>query len=768
MLIRINQLDRVGRFTAWAGQRPDELKFRRLSVVYARNAAGKSTLVQVLASAASGDTARVLAYQTLDANQAPEVTLELDAGLCRFDGTGWTEPRPRVLVFDRDFIEANVYVGRRTSKSQRKKLLQIALGAEDVAYAKEMDALSRRGTELSRQLRPHTSTIKTAAEDFSLPVQEFRDLGPLEEPGAALKAAREVETQAVRSGEILKRPRPQLLPAPPSLDPAGLVRLLDQHVARIRDESAARVAAHLADRLHGRGEQWVRTGLAHADDKTCPFCAQSVGGVELVHDSAAWFDDAYDAFVEQLDLGLARLDEVRTWWDGVGRVGRANIACFEAWNDVLGSERPDLDSRTRQRELRELDGQLRQALAARRQQPLAKGDAGELTPAVRLWAPVMRAIESYNEGIRAALSAIEERARRVASLSVEEARIQVRTLEARIRRHSPEIRKAITAEGTLRQRKREIEDAKKEAAARLREGTQARLGQFVERVNSLLEDLGAEFRIETLSAERGGGAAGARFRVAIDCGSLDVANSAGEERFQRLLSDGDRTTLALAVFLSSLDKTEDLTGSIIVFDDPMTSLDVHRSEATAEQITRLVPRCKQVLVLSHHPPFLAQVVHDWNRHGRQADGSPGPDLVELELERGSGRLQGWSAAEHFESEYQRRLRTIQEFASNPSLDSRAPEVWGDIRKLLEGDIRHRRPGLFDSAAQPLEPVLRKLRTQPELLDHTPWSEDDLQLLERLCAFGARGNHDGSGHAVGPPAPEEVRRQAKRALAFVRQ
>lgn len=767
MLIRINQLDRVGRFTTWAGQKPDELKFRRLSVVYARNAAGKSTIAQLLASAGSGDAAKVLAYQALNADRAPEVTLELASGTCRFDGTGWTEPRPQVLVFDRDFIEANVYVGRRTSKSQRKNLLQIALGAEDVAYAKEMDALSRRGTELSKQLRPHTSTIKTAAEDFSLPVQEFRDLEPLEKPDAALQAARELEKQAVRSGEILKRPKPHPLPASPPLDPAGLIRLLDQRVAQIRDESAARVAAHFADRLQGRGEQWVRTGLAHTDNETCPFCAQSVRGVELVHDYTAWFDDAYDAFVKQLDQGLARLDEVRTWWDDVRRVGRSNLAAFEAWSDVLGTERPDLDSRARQRELRELDGQLRQALAARRQQPLANVEAGELARAPGLWASVRRAVESYNEGIGAALRAIEEQARRLASLSVEQARGNVRTLEARIRRHGPELTKAIAAEETLRHKKQEIDDAKKDAATRLREGTQLRLGRFTEQINGLLEDLGAEFRIETLSAERGGGAAGARFRVAIDCGSLDVANSTGEERFQRLLSDGDRTTLALAVFLASLDKAEDLGASIVVFDDPMTSLDTHRSGATAEQITQLVPRCKQVLVLSHHPPFLAQVVHDWNRHGRQADGGAGPDLVELELERGSGQLQGWSAAEHFESEYQRRLRAIQEFVDDRALDRDALLIWGEIRKLLEGDVRHRRPELYRHRLESLEPVLRRLRADPDLLSCSPWDQDDLELMERVCGFGARGNHDGSGQAVGPPAPEEVRRQAKRALTFVR-
>lgn len=62
-------------------------------------------------------------------------------------------------------------------------------------------------------------------------------------------------------------------------------------------------------------------------------------------------------------------------------------------------------------------------------------------------------------------------------------------------------------------------------------------------------------------------------------------------------------TLALSFFLAGLEQDADLANKIVVFDDPFTSQDVYRRRQTGHEIMRVARACKQLIVLSHDPPF---------------------------------------------------------------------------------------------------------------------------------------------------------------------
>lgn len=76
--------------------------------------------------------------------------------------------------------------------------------------------------------------------------------------------------------------------------------------------------------------------------------------------------------------------------------------------------------------------------------------------------------------------------------------------------------------------------------------------------------------------------------------------------FDRVLSSGDKSALALAFFLSKF-KDENFEPSIIFFDDPMSSLDEQRRKATIQEIQYLVQREFQAFILSHDPFFLSDI-----------------------------------------------------------------------------------------------------------------------------------------------------------------
>ena len=62
------------------------------------------------------------------------------------------------------------------------------------------------------------------------------------------------------------------------------------------------------------------------------------------------------------------------------------------------------------------------------------------------------------------------------------------------------------------------------------------------------------------------------------------------------LSEGDKSTITLAFFLSKLDIDPGLNNKILVFDDPLSSFDNNRRMYTVQLIKDLFPNIKQVVV----------------------------------------------------------------------------------------------------------------------------------------------------------------------------
>ena len=74
--------------------------------------------------------------------------------------------------------------------------------------------------------------------------------------------------------------------------------------------------------------------------------------------------------------------------------------------------------------------------------------------------------------------------------------------------------------------------------------------------------------------------------------------------FKNTLSEGDKSALAFAFFIAALEKTPELDKQIVVFDDPLSSLDETRREATARLLLALSPTINQLNVFTHKKDFL--------------------------------------------------------------------------------------------------------------------------------------------------------------------
>ena len=79
--------------------------------------------------------------------------------------------------------------------------------------------------------------------------------------------------------------------------------------------------------------------------------------------------------------------------------------------------------------------------------------------------------------------------------------------------------------------------------------------------------------------------------------------------FKSILSEGDKSSLAFAFFIAKLNKSKNLQDTVIVFDDPVSSMDNHRRVKTVEIMRDISLQSQQCIILSHNFDFLC-MVHD--------------------------------------------------------------------------------------------------------------------------------------------------------------
>ena len=128
-------------------------------------------------------------------------------------------------------------------------------------------------------------------------------------------------------------------------------------------------------------------------------------------------------------------------------------------------------------------------------------------------------------------------------------------------------------------------------------------------INEYLRKFNAGFRLDQITPQNTRAGSACTYNVLINNQPIVVGASTtpGQPSFRNSLSAGDRNTLALAFFFASLDQDPALADKVVVIDDPVSSLDEHRSLTTVQEIRRMMQRSAQVIVLSHNKPFLCNI-----------------------------------------------------------------------------------------------------------------------------------------------------------------
>ena len=134
-------------------------------------------------------------------------------------------------------------------------------------------------------------------------------------------------------------------------------------------------------------------------------------------------------------------------------------------------------------------------------------------------------------------------------------------------------------------------------------------------INEYLHRFNAGFRLGGVGSVNTRAGSSCTYNVLINNIAVALTAAAGPS-FRTTMSAGDRNTLAIVFFFASLDQDAQIAQKIVIIDDPMTSLDEHRSLTTLQEMRRLQARVGQVVVLSHSKPFLWGLIYMLDPSGK--------------------------------------------------------------------------------------------------------------------------------------------------------
>ena len=469
----------------------------------------------------------------------------------------------------------------------------------------------------------------------------------------------------------------------------------------------------------------------------CPFCAQDLAHSNTVEQYRLYFGEEYARHRQGIADALAELT-ARHSVETPARLERALRVLAERrgfWQRFCDVPDIALDTEPLIRDWRTSREGLVAALEAKRAAPLEQIQIpDEVRAANERYAASLGTIQDLNQRLQATNAVIRTVRDQAAVGNRQDLEDRLAKLRVMRTRH--------TAEGTaLCEEYLAAKDAKAETE-RLRDETKEQLERhraeafpaYQDAINAYLLRFNVGFKIGRVAPVDTRGRPACNYDVVINDTSIPVAGgdvAAAVPAFRSTLSAGDRSTLALAFSFSSLDRDPNLADKVIVIDDPISSLDEHRSFTTVQELRRLGLQGAQIVILSHDKTFLCRV---WQ-------GIDHVICTPIKIVRDAvgSTIVPWEVSHDSITEHDRNHALLRSYLQNgPGNNSK--NVAAALRPVVEGFLRVAYPQYFPPEPRVLGRFMTECRrrsgTPDEILD-----AGDVQELGEVVEYANLFHHE---------------------------
>lgn len=758
---RFQLLRNVGQFDSVnAGA---HIPFAKLALIYGENGRGKTTLAAILRSLNSGDPELITERQRLGSAHPPHIVVSADGTALTFQNGAWSGTLPDIAVFDDAFVAANVCSGIEIEAGHRQNLHELILGSQGVALNTALQAHVARIEEHNRALRARGDAIPAAARG-NLSVDDLCALPAHADIESAIQEG-ERSLAAARAADAVRGHSAFLPLELPSFDLGAINATLARDLPSLQAEAAAHVQQHLA-RLGAGGETWVSEGMqkvAGASEgqaqNVCPFCAQSLSGSPLIEHYQAYFSEAYAGLRKGITdqgkaVAAAHGGDIPAAFERAVRIASQTLAFWRSFMDVPAI---DLDTAAIVRAWNAAREAVLQALRDKLASPLEpaalSAEAITAIEAFEIWRANVVNVSGAMQAANGHIAIVKEQA---AAANVSALSRDLAVLTATRARHSDAVAPLCQAYLDEKTAKTATEEQREQARAALDQYRDQIFPAYETAINAYLQRFNAGFRLGSVQSVNTRAGSACQYNVVINNVAVSPTATDGPS-FRNTLSAGDRNALALAFFFASLDQDPALAQKIVVIDDPMTSLDEHRSLTTIHEVGGLLMRVQQVMVFSHSKRFLCDLWEDADPLLRSA--------AIVARDGGGSTLAAWDVNRDCISEHDRRHELVTNYlaASNPA-DERNVAV--ALRPILEKFTRVAYPAAFPPGSL-LGPFInvcqQRVGTASQIL-----GQADVTELRAILDYANKYHHNtNAAYETEAINDQELLNFAERTLKFTR-
>lgn len=760
MINKILFIKNVGRFVDYSCH--GDVEFQKLTLIFGENGRGKTMLSAILRSLGAGDAQYLLERKSIKSSKEPEACIRVNSVCHTFKNGNWDTPVPELDVFDTTFINENVYSGVYVDHEHRRNLYRFIVGKKGVQLANAVDDLDSKSRDKSEEIKSKGKEIQQNILG-ALGVEQFVNLPFVPDVDKHI-GEKEAEVEAVKQATVIANKPALTKLSLPRIPVADLQSLLAKTIGDVADTAEKLIRQHVASCMNERGETWINSGLNYVKADRCPFCGQSLAGVELIKAYRAFFSKAYAGLKNEISQMSSEVGAEFSQ-QAILKLQRtidSNSSNTEFWKGHVKADYPMIGFDKVQSAWVDLHSRVEQHLKRKEASPLETIEVGDdLKRAITAFDGFAQSVSIYNNNVEVANGLIDEKKKRITGADQNLVDKELEELKNARKRHTDaKVRKLCDDYNKLLGEKEGLSSEKQKANKDLKRYSEQVLGKYETNIDSHLANFGATFKICNSATRLTGGKPAIDYQLSINDTPVNLGDSKSAVSgpcFKNTLSAGDKSTLAMAFFIARLEGDPNLSDRIVVFDDPISSLDSNRRTCTQQVIHGLTQKVKQVVVLSHDPHFLLSV---WSEETQSA-------VKNLQIIRTGqdSALDEWDIEKANRDAYLRDYFTLDEY----------------LEKGVKGDLRH--------VARCIRPLVeRNLRLRfPKHFTRTEWlgdfigkiygasANDTLRLLqpklselEAINDYSKKYQHDQNLSGSDSEQVDDIQLQsyAKRALRFV--
>lgn len=605
MINKFVEIKNIGKFNNCTAS--GDVQLKKLNVIYAENGRGKTTLCDILRSLKTRNAEYILGRKTLGSADPQSANIRLENSNAVFSNGNWTNHFQNIEIYDSTFVHENVYAGNCVDHEHKKNLYKVIVGVRGVELALKVDELDGKIREVSRDITNNKKAIQRIVST-GLTFDVFLGLNDLPDADKVIKDKESELTALSKSDEILRKDILQKIIIPELS--ADFQRIIAKSIEEVSKDAEKVVKEHIEQNTNNASKEWITSGLLYYKDNICPFCAKSSNNSKVISAYKSYFSQSYAQLKSEIDK--LRIDIAGLYSDAallqLDHTSKNNNMLSDYWKQYIKITNPIVDIYAIVDTLKAYSGILQKDISIKQQSPLEHIKLGQdFWNAQKKVEEIKVVIVAYNAAVEEINKQIAIKKNEIQSTDLSRLKNDIVILKARKRRFEQDAKELCEAYLKANDAKIQLEQEKVRNKTDLDNYSDTIFTNYEARINKLLDNFGAGFKITETKRSYLGGTASSHYQIKINNVSVELGDSSSPldiPSFRNTLSAGDKSALALAFFIAQLESDASLSNKVVVFDDPLSSLDRSRRTCTKQLICQIAQKANQVIVFSHDPHFL--------------------------------------------------------------------------------------------------------------------------------------------------------------------